>query len=311
MTTEPIDLINITSEDTLKEIGIKTGFSNDNSTRLHCYSILLGCDIHANGKLKSDFIRGNDKVSKNDWSDTISKDMMRNGYNEWNKTQRYSLLTKKRDLFQITKLSNIFFSKYRECEYSQGLNSIFALFYLISNKNLFIANKLIESYFHIFKLDLLKTKNNKHKCGLFKSKTIYSLLSQQDPIFSKWLKTHTSMFGDSNLSSDLASFALEWYISWFCHRSLTDFNQILKLFDFMISSQDKKVGVYMIVAVLLLNKEKLMKQAENNQDFNIVYYIKYEKKMEFKVDEMIHKCGEIMNSNKSWTWTRLRLKLRI
>merc|ERR1712013_670893 len=42
------------------------------------------------------------------------------------------------------------------------------------------------------------------------------------------------------------------------HSSMTDFSHILRIYDFMVSSMDQHVGLYMVCAVLLSHKEEIL-----------------------------------------------------
>jgi len=63
------------------------------------------------------------------------------------------------------------------------------------------------------------------------------------------------------------AFALEWYISWFAHSTIADLNVILRLYDFAISTQCQRIGLYMVVAVLLEHKKAMMESVDSLTDF--------------------------------------------
>jgi len=268
----------------LKEIGINDGFADNNTTRLRCYSILLGCgglDVYdeneegCNKKFK--------QIDENEYTHIIGRDILRNGYSRWDKTANYSDYQKSYDLQQIEKLLNVVFTEYPEFNYIQSFDSVFALFYLIANGNLFIAKKLIVSYLHIFKSDLAMKQDNFGHLN-----AIWSYLKKYDAAYYKWLM---HIVGDCQ---DV-SFALEWYIAWFSHCSISDFSTILRIYDFMISTQNQSIGLYMVLAVLLLNKKQIMQNVENLSDF-IVFTksgLSFDKD---SVSQLITKCHQIMQS---------------
>ena len=273
----------------LKDIGINQGFTDNNTTRLKCYSILLGCggidvyDCNDEGSSLSSI--SNDSISDNTFTKIIGRDIQRNGYQRWDKTENYSEYQKNYDLQQIEKLLNIIFTEYPEFNYIQSFDSVFALFYLMANGNLYIAKKMIVSYLHIFKSDLSLKSDNFGQLP-----AIWSLLKKYDNELYKWMKNILSGTED-------VSFALEWYISWFSHSSIRDFGLILRIYDFMISTQNQSIGLYMVIAVLLENKKNLMSNCENLTDF--IFYTKenivFNKE---SVDILIKKCFEIMRNER-------------
>merc|ERR1712154_642751 len=87
------------------------------------------------------------------------------------------------------------------------------------------------------------------------------------------------------------SFALEWYMGWFAH-STTSFKVILKLYDYMISTKCQEIGLFMVVAVLLLNKKYIKKNIKTFSEF--IKFAKNEIKIdEHSIDILIAKCNEI------------------
>eukprot|EP01084_Bolivina_argentea_P181463 313401_1 len=81
----------------IKDIGILSGFGSNNSHRLNCYSILLGCgvtDIYENDTISNNY---NDINSyENEYTKLIGRDIKRSGYGRWNKTLKYSEYQKKK-----------------------------------------------------------------------------------------------------------------------------------------------------------------------------------------------------------------------
>eukprot|EP01083_Nonionella_stella_P067116 177286_1 len=272
----------------VKSIGMKHGFGTNNTNRLRCYSILLGCpalDVYDEGRNTNTLAINKHAVDdyNNHYSRLIGRDVKRNGYSRWNKTETYSPCQKNYDLDQIHLLLNMVFSEYPEFNYIQSMDSIFALFYLISNGNLSIAKKLIVPYLNIFKSDLSLSPEHFGELS-----SIWDLLKRYDANYHRWLQQTLGMDND-------VSFALEWYISWFCHTSITDFYVILRIYDFMISTQNAQIGIFMVVAVLLCNKKKIMQNVCNLTDFMI--YTKNE--ISFDEDSvacLISKCEGIMQN---------------
>merc|ERR1712154_60841 len=137
-----------------------------------------------------------------------------------------------------------------------GMDSIFALIYLISNGNLYIAKRIIVSYLYMFKYDLVLSSN-----GFGHLSSFWCLLKKYDSKYCKWLKSKTFGGGKGGLSV-----VMEWYTSWFSHSSIKDFNLILRIFDFSISSQNEQIGIYLVVAALLINKKILMENVKDEGD---------------------------------------------
>lgn len=290
--TDINELIKNKDFDSLKDIGISTGFTDNNTTRLKSWSILLGCggidvyDSKREGSVLKSISNKDKSITDNTFTDIIGRDIKRNGYSRWNKTSTYSDYQKKYDLEQIEKLLNVVFTEYEDFNYIQSFDSVFALFYLIANGNLFIAKKLIVSYLHIFKSDLSLKSDNFGQLP-----AIWSILKKYDYTFYKWLLKIL----DNN--EDDVSFALEWYISWFSHSSIKDFALILRIYDFMISTQNQQIGLYMVVAMMLINKEKMMNECESLTDF--ILFTKDEIKFdEDFVSELIKKCHVIMTNER-------------
>eukprot|EP01084_Bolivina_argentea_P263272 445539_1 len=141
---------------TLKNIGMLQGFGNNNNQRILCYAILLGCgriDVYDSNVSDKHICIDLDE-HKNEYSKLIARDIERNGYCRWNKTSKYSDYQKRYDLSQIKTLLNVVFSQHYGLHYIQSMDSVFAVFYLISNGNLIIAKKIIVSYLNVFKSDL-------------------------------------------------------------------------------------------------------------------------------------------------------------
>ena len=177
----------------LKAIGIHEGFSSNNTQRVRCYSILLGCGgldaYDQNGEGRTDKFTKT-KVGDNTFTKLIHRDVERNGYSRWDKTANYSPYQRKYDLAQIEKLLNVVFTEYPELNYIQSFDSVFALFYLIANGNLFIAKRMIVAYLHIFRSDLAL------KSGTFGHlSSIWAILRKHDHSFAKWLQ---NVIGDES-----------------------------------------------------------------------------------------------------------------
>eukprot|EP01083_Nonionella_stella_P000269 802_1 len=273
-------------ENILRSIGIKKGFGSDNRKRLHCYSVLLGCgDIEL--YRKSDKYKHDSLKYLNSYSDQIAKDLKRNVYTRWSQTSQHSTARIQHDLVQIEKLINIVFTEYPHLQYIQSFDSIFSLFYVLSEGNLFVAKKIIVSYFHIFKADLIPKTDH---FGYFQSKTILALIHKYDSRFYEWFQT--KIMADIELEGELCGvvFALKWYLSWFCHSAITDLDDVLRIYDFMISSQNKAIAIYMIVAVLLINKDRIMSQVKDYTELLLFM----EHNMVYNVKEMIVKCCDIL-----------------
>jgi len=86
------------------------------------------------------------------------------------------------------------------------------------------------------------------------------LLKKYDSRFCKWL---LSIVG----GREQVAFALEWYISWFAHSSITDLEVVLRLFDFAIATQCMQISQHMVVAVLLHHKKAIMESVQTLTDF--------------------------------------------
>lgn len=104
------------------------------------------------------------------------------------------------------------------------MDSVFAAFYLLSNGNLFIAQKLIVQHLLIFRSDITL-----HDDCVGDLKLLWSVMKRYDSKFTKWL---VSMVGSG--SEEEVFPALKWYISWFTHSSITDFALVLRMFDGML-----------------------------------------------------------------------------
>merc|ERR1719361_1417560 len=90
--------------------------------------------------------------------------------------------------------------------------------------------------------------------------------------------------------------ALKWYISWFTHSSITEFHLILRMFYAMLSTQSPLVGLYMIIAVLLTQKERV--KEEVNEPGELVLFINTFQFDEDSVDKAIRKCAQIVEGEK-------------
>eukprot|EP01083_Nonionella_stella_P265246 898724_1 len=84
------DLVNV------KNIGMTSGFPDNNTTRIRCYSMLLGCgELDAYDQAgKNILIQNTQSIVNNDqsniYTDQIHRDLTRNGYSNWNKTSKFS-----------------------------------------------------------------------------------------------------------------------------------------------------------------------------------------------------------------------------
>eukprot|EP01084_Bolivina_argentea_P037876 70043_1 len=298
---------------TLKSIGMNQGFGSNNTIRLRCYSILLGCNVDVydeDGKGKNDkfdYFNNSINTKKTNYSELINRDSGRHGYLRWNITQKYSEFQRNYDLLRIKQLLNVVFGEHQEFNYMQSFDSVFALIYLISNGNLYIAKKIVVSYLHIFRSDLSLSCNG---FGHLTSKNgLWRLLKKYDNHFCKWLKSMT-LGGEEDVS-----FVMEWYTSWFAHSSIQNFNLILRIYDFMIATQNQQIGLFMVITVLLCKKNELIQYVKDSGD--LIYFVK--NKLQFDaifVDKMFIKCTEIIeNENKciefrnSWqfkTWKEIK-----
>jgi len=283
----------------LKSIGINKGFgghSPSDPMRLQAYALLLGC-----GELDDDVLilnRDNSNCSSsrssldsveeaeaeaeedNIFTKLITRDAKRNGYSRWNV---YVDRNKEHDLQRIHELINDVFTSYKDFNYIQGIDSVFAVFYVICNGNLKLAKKLLVALNFIFKSDLSLRSNSFGHLN-----QMWTYLRKYDYSFYKWL---SNLVGETN---DV-SFALEWYIAWFAHTSIRDFETILRIYDFMIASQNQCVGLYMVVAVLLNNKKRMMEKVKSLSDL-IAFcriHISFDDRT---VTKLIAKCYYIMQS---------------
>lgn len=285
----------------LQAIGMKSGFTSNNATRLRCYAMLLGCgtdfdiyDTAGEGRLAT--APGSPRPSKHKYTLQIAKDIQRNGYSSWTKTAAYSECQRAHDLSQIQKLLNTVFAKYPEFHYSQSLDSVFAAFYLLSNGNLFIAQKLVVQYLLLFRSELIL-----HEFQVDNLKLIWSVLRKEDAKFCKWL---ISTVG----SEEHVGFALKWYISWFTHSSITDFDLILRMFDVMLSSQSSRVDVYMIVAVLLTHKRGLMAKVSGPGELVLfIHSLHFDAE---SVAAVTKRCGDIVKKEAKRS-ARVRVRSRV
>jgi len=280
---------------TLQSIGIKSGFGSNNTLRLKCYAFLLGVDsidvYDQNGEGRSDkFFGGHDDQEsntklQNQYSDQIGKDINRNGLSSSWYPPNLSPIQKQHDLNQIQKLLNFVYSKYTEFHYTQSIDSVFSSFYLLSNGNLFIAQKLLVQYLLIFRSDITL-----HDDCVGDLKLLWDTLRRYDSKFTKWL---TSLWEEE----DTPCFpALKWYISWFTHSSITEFHLILRMFDAMLSSQSPLVGLYMIIAVLLTQKEKIKECV--SEPGELVLFINTFQFDEDSVHKAIRKCTQIVEGER-------------
>ena len=165
------------------------------------------------------------------------------------------------------------------------MDSVFSVFYVIANGNLAISKQLIVSYLHIFKSDLSLNSDN---FGALMS--IWCILKKYDDSYYHWLR-------DIIGSDDSIAFALEWYISWFAHSSISDFDLILRIYDFMIASVHQQVGLYMVVAVLLCNQKEIRQNVDCLVEF--IHFSKHGIVFDKEsVECLIKKCNEIMVSER-------------
>merc|ERR1719474_675494 len=235
----------------------------------------------------SKFLEDSGTALENRFSAQIGKDIQRNGYSSWTKTSTYSVIQKEHDLTQIEKLLNLVFSKYPEFHYSQSMDSVFAAFYLLSNGNLFIAQKLIVQHLLMFRADITL-----HDDCVGDLKLLWPVLRRHDSKFAKWL---LSVVGGSE---EEVLPALKWYISWFTHSSITDFSLVLRMFEAMLSSQTPLVGLYMIIAVLLTNKEEIKEKVKGSGE--LVLFINTFHFDADLVDKAIAKCAEIVDGERKY-----------
>ena len=270
----------------VKNIGITEGFPNNNTMRVKCYALLLGCgELDAydqDGKGTNMLSATTTSTQHSEYKDQIRRDIGRNGYMRWTKTSSYSEVQKQFDLQQIERLIHLVFDEHHEMNYIQSFDSIVALFYLIANGNLYIAQRLFVSYIYMFKYDLVLSANGFGYLSLF-----WPLLKKYDSKYYQWLKTKT--FGGGLGGISVVS---EWYTSWYCHCSISSYDLILRIFDFMISTQCEMIGVYMVVSALLLNKRLLMDNVKDEGD--LVEFVKH--KIVFdavSVEKLIKKCWKI------------------
>ena len=77
---------------------------------------------------------------------------------------------------------------------------------------------------------------------------------------------------------------------------MTDFSLILRMFDFMISTQNQHVGLYMVAAVLLVHKKKLRQKVQNLTDFTLFTRNEIELEDENSIQTLMDKCYQIMQS---------------
>jgi len=243
-----------------------------------------------------------DNEFNGNYSAVIHRDLGRNAYPHWNKTADYSDFQKNYDLSQIAKLVNIVFTESTDLHYVQSFDSVIALFYLISNGNLYVAKKIIVPYLYIFRSDLATNCDG----FSFLTNNLWPLLKKYDAVFCKWLKSMT-FGGEQDIS-----FVVEWYISWFAHSSINDFALILRVYDYMISTQEQHIGLYMLIAVLLTNKQKLKQNVKEPSD--LIHFTR--NKMEFNscsVQKLIKKCHGIMvtemrREKRSHSWPNQKWK---
>ena len=196
-------------------------------------------------------------LSSNSFSKIIHRDLERNGYSRWTQTCNTPTSAKQVDLSKIEQLTNDIFSEHEDSlHYIQGMDSVIALFYVIADGNQSVAKKMIVSYLYIFRNDLAL------KSGSFGDiQNLYKILRKYDSRFCRWM---LSVVG----GEEQVAFALEWYISWFAHSTISDLEVVLRLYDFAIATQCQQIGLYMVVAVLLEHKKAMMESVETLTDFS-------------------------------------------
>eukprot|EP01084_Bolivina_argentea_P162109 282140_1 len=283
----------MTKVDRFKKIGITKGFGSNNKLRIEAYCTLIG---YGGGSNNIESIRNNDRYKDNTiaykckWTSQIRKDVSRNQYIQSRKKLNINITN------EIEKLLNIIYSEHRDLEYIQSFDSVSCLFYHISDGNISIAKKVCVSFFKVFKADLMN--NSVSEYGFFESKTIWKLLKTHDSEFCTFLQSIV-LANPNEISSVI--FGIHWYLSWFVHGSMTNLNDILRVFDFMIATQNEKIGIYMIISVLLLNRNEMMKQI--NDECDLAYFIRH--KVVYNPNQMILKCRQLLSYEKQSTWEKI------
>ena len=302
---------NLSSKDLnkIRKVGIKRGFSSRHNERLECYSVLLGCGIPTPKDFVTDQVTDPESKEsttapikyKSKYSKQIEKDINRIAYLWWDITADLPKDTVAIKLSGIQQLLDRTFATNPDLNYVQSLDSVFAVFYIISEENLKIAERLIVKYLHIMRSDWILSPE-----GIGDLPSLWKVLRRHD----KRLCQRILSFVRSE--EDLA-WALRWYISWFIHSNITEFAVILRVFDFMLSTQDPSVGLYMITAVLISCKSHIEHNVRNNEEF--LTFVQSLKMDRDDVESVIVQCRRIMEQEKKWkvqdaSWKEAKRRVR-